>query len=83
MKILELVNKESYSANDVLSIIDEIGRNKDIIIVKHDGIRDVDPYSAIVITSKSPSNSFRCDSSSLEGALRNVLNQYINHLGNK
>ena len=77
MELTELVSREKLSPEDILDIISAVGRNKDVIIVKNDGIRNDNQYTVIIISSKNPEISFRCDHSSLEVAIKEVLYKYI------
>jgi hypothetical protein len=77
MEIKEFANRENYSSEDILSIISLVGKSGDVIIVKNDGIREVNQYSVIIISSKDPEKSFRCDNDSLNKAMKTVLQQYI------
>lgn len=78
MKILELVSKEKLAAQDILEVISVVGENKDIIIVKNDGIRDENQYSVIIIASGNPEKSFRFDSNLLQDAMKKALQAYVN-----
>lgn len=73
----ELANKENLSSDDVLNIISWVGNNKDVIIVKNDGVREDDQYTVIIIPSKYPEKSFRCDNKSLQTAIKKVFREYI------
>jgi len=77
MEIKELINKQNLSPEDILNLISFVGENKDIIIVKNDGIRDSNQYSVIIISSKNSEKSFRCDHSLLQEAIKKVLSEYI------
>lgn len=77
MRINELINKTDLSSGDIIEAISIVGENRDIIIVKNDGIRDDNRYSVIIISSKKPEQSFRCDHNSLEVAMKKVLQEYI------
>lgn len=77
MELTEFVNRERLWPEDILDIISAVGRNKDVIIVKNDGIRDDNQYTVIIISSKNPEISFRCDNNSLQVAIKEVLNKYI------
>lgn len=73
----ELINKEFLSSDDILNIVSSVGKNKDVIIIKNDGIRNDNQYTVIIIPSKFPEKSFRCDSSFLQEAVKKVLKEYI------
>jgi hypothetical protein len=77
MEIKEFTNKEVFSAEDILNIISLVGKNKDIIMVKNDGIRDTNQYTVVIISSVDPEKSFRCDDSSLQNAMKTVLQKYL------
>lgn len=77
MKLSELIIKEILSADDILSIIRQVGENKDVILVKNDGIREENQYTVVIILSKKKDKSFRCDDGSLTKAMKIVLKEYV------
>ncbi|THU32399.1 hypothetical protein FAM09_26770 [Niastella caeni] len=77
MRIKDFSIKDTLTATDILDIIKLVGKNKDLIIVKNDGIRENDQYSVIIISSNNPEKSFRCDNDSLQEAMKNVLKEYV------
>ncbi|ASZ11253.1 hypothetical protein KTO58_18925 [Chitinophaga pendula] len=77
MKLSELINKEILSAGDILSIIQQVGENKDAILVKNDRIREENQYTVVIILSRKMEKSFRCDDGSLAKAMKIVLKEYV------
>ncbi len=75
--MIELVNKDNLTSDDILNIITVVGRKKDVIIVKNDGVRNHEQYTVIIISSKHPDKSFRCDNDSLQIAIKEVLKEYV------
>ena len=77
MELKDFANKESFSPEDILEIISLVGKNKDVVLIKNDGVRADKQYTVFIVPSNNPEKSIRCDDNSLQEALKYVLRLYV------
>jgi len=73
-----LINqKEEFSPEQILDAFFKIGVERDIIILKNDGIRDTDKLTIVITSGDNSFDSIRYDGDSLSEIFRAALQGYI------
>jgi hypothetical protein len=74
-KLQKLLDSGSdLSLNEVISCFEG---TKDVFLVKYDGLRETNRYTAVIIGENNKFDTMRRDFGSLQEGLREVLSKYI------
>ena len=76
--IKELIYQDQeLTGNQIIDIINEIGKMGDIILLKNDGLRDTDKYTVVITSSRNKFETIRFDSDNLSHAIKSAIENYI------
>ena len=53
MRLKVLADQEGLSAAEILEVVDLVGERGDVILLKHDGLRERDRYTVVLIPAKA------------------------------
>lgn len=78
-RLSDLISTESaLSAEQIMLAFQIVGQNSDIILMKHDGLRDAERYTIVILSGNASFDSIRQDHESLDTALKQALTKYLN-----
>ena len=73
-----LINQpEELTSEQILDVFLKVGQEGDVIILKNDGIREINTFSIIIIYSNSMFESIRIDGDNLSEVVKIALSRYI------
>jgi hypothetical protein len=76
--ILQLINSNDVSLNDLIHCIELIKQNGDVVVIKFDGERGENQYTAFITFPKSIKREMiRADESTLREALMKIVKSYV------
>lgn len=74
--IKQVLNKDS-NLEELLMCFEVIKDNKDVVVIKFDGERVINPYTLMVMFSNQSRQMLRIDSNNLKEGMQNILKEYI------
>jgi hypothetical protein len=71
-----LVDPRELTADQIIAVLEKVGKRGDIIIIKNDGLRSSDNYTVVISSSSNKFDSIRYDASSINNAIKKALIDY-------
>ena len=68
---------DELTSEQILDVFLKVGQEGDVIILKNDGIREINTFSIIIISSKGLFESIRIDGGNLSEVLKIAVSRYI------
>ena len=73
-----LINQpEEFTSEQILDVFLKVGQEGDVIMLKNDGIREINSFSVIIISSRGLFESIRFDGGNLSEVVKIALSRYI------
>lgn len=75
--IKEILEKKNIEIQDLITCCESVKKNGDILVIKFDGQRVEEQYTAFITFPIQKSEMIRVDDKDLKSALIKLLNKYI------